>query len=196
MRVFISHNKQDTATARLLATALVQQGVDVWFDEWAIAPGESITGGIEEGLRTSNVLVLVWSAEAAASNWVGTELRAYLRRRVDDDSLRIVPVVLDGTALPVLVADYRGFVLNDANSLPAIAAKITGQPPDIEIAAMLQRRLNQLGEKHLAGDPFPFLVCPMCASRNLKRTSATDYERDEAYYIIECQDCKWGDWTQ
>ena len=114
----------------------------------------------------------------------------------DDDSLRIVPILLDDTPLPVLVADYRGFPISDGISLPDIAAKITGEPPDIEIAAMLQRRLNQLCEKHTAGDPFPYLVCPMCASRNLKRTVATDYERDKSYYIIECKDCGWGDWTQ
>ena len=196
MRVFMSYNKLDKTTARLLAIALVQQGVGIWFDEWGIAPGESITGGIEEGLRTSDVFVLVWSSDAVASNWVGMELRAYLRRRVDDDSLRIVPILLDSTPLPVLVADYKGFVLSGLNSLPDIAAKITGEPPDIEIAALLQQRLNQLGEEHASGDPFPFLVCPMCASRNLKRTYATDYERDKEYYIIKCEDCGWGDWTQ
>jgi len=196
MRVFISHNKQDKTTARLLAIALVQQGADVWFDEWVIKPGESITGGIEEGLRTSNIFVLVWSAHAAASNWVGTELRAFLRRRVDDDSLRIIPILIDDTSLPVLVADYRGFSLSDVISLTDIAVKITGKPPDIEIAAILQQRLNQLGKKYVGKAPFPYLVCPMCASRNLKRTCATDYERDKSYYIIECQDCGWRDWTQ
>jgi hypothetical protein len=196
MQVFISYNKKDKTTARLLAMALVQQGSGVWFDEWHIAPGESITGGIENGLHSSNVFVLVWSAQAATSKWVGTEVRVYLRRRVDDDSLRIVPILLDDTALPVLVADYRGFSINDGISLPDIAAKITGEPPDIEIATMLQRRLNQLCEKHAAEDIFPYMVCPMCASRNLKRTTATDYERDKSYYVIECKDCGWGDWTQ
>jgi hypothetical protein len=104
--------------------------------------------------------------------------------------------MLDSKALPILVADYKGFALSNSTSLPDIAAKITGVPADTEIAALLQRRLNQLGQQHAPGDPFPFLVCPMCASRNLKRTFATDYERDKAYYIIECEDCSWGDWTQ
>jgi len=196
VHAFISYNKHDITAARLLATALVQQGVDVWFDEWSIAPGESLTGGIEEGLKTSDVFVLVWSSHAAASNWVGAELRAYLRRRVDDASLRIVPIMLDPTTLPVLVADYKGFALGESTSLPDIAAKITGEPPDIEIAALLQRRLHELAKVHAPGDPFPHLVCPMCASRSLKRRSATDYERDRTYYIIECGECTWGDWTQ
>lgn len=34
---------------------LVEQGVDVWFDEWELRPGDSIVGGIEEGLSNAGV---------------------------------------------------------------------------------------------------------------------------------------------
>lgn len=39
MRAFISHNKADKATARLIAMSLIEHGEDVWFDEWEIRPG-------------------------------------------------------------------------------------------------------------------------------------------------------------
>ena len=97
MKIFISHNKADKASARALAVLLVEQGVDVWFDEWELCPGDSIVGGIEEGLSNAGVFVLLWSKAAEASNWVGTEVRAFLRRRVDDDGLKIVPLMVDGT---------------------------------------------------------------------------------------------------
>jgi len=61
MNVFISHNKSDKETARFLAIALVEQGANVWFDEWKIRPGDSITGGIEVGLSTADIFVLVWT---------------------------------------------------------------------------------------------------------------------------------------
>lgn len=32
MKAFISHNRADKASARALATLLVEQGEDVWFD--------------------------------------------------------------------------------------------------------------------------------------------------------------------
>ena len=41
MRIFISHNKADLITARAIALLLVEQGLDVWFDEWEIRPGDS-----------------------------------------------------------------------------------------------------------------------------------------------------------
>ena len=197
MNVFISHNKADKETARLLAMALVEQGVNVWFDVWAIRPGESITGGIEKGLSNANVFALVWSINANASNWVGTELRAYLRRRVDDDSLRIVPVMVDDTPLPTLVADYRGFRLGPDTTLDTIAAEITGRPGDIEIARRLQNRLSELTRNHISpDDPLPFIICPRCGSEKLDRSTPIDYDGDEVYYVIECRDCDWTEWTQ
>lgn len=46
-------------------------------------------------------------------------------------------------------------------------------------------------------DPrFGLGLCPGCASRNLKRSTTTDYARDEIYYLIQCLDCGWSDWTQ
>lgn len=197
MNVFLSHNSSDKMPARLLAVALVEQGVNVWFDEWAIRPGDSITGGIETGLLDAGVFVLVWSISAKKSNWVDTEVRAYLRRRVDDKSLRIIPVIIDDTPLPALVADYKGFRITEHTTMEDIAAEITGRPSDTEIARMLQTKLLDLiRDRASSGDPLPFLVCPQCGSSDLKRSEQTDYKRDRSYYIIECNKCRWMDWSE
>lgn len=197
MRAFISHNKADKTTARALATLLVAQGVDVWFDEWEIKPGQSLTGGIEEGLAGSDAFILVWSGLAHASKWVGTEVRAYVRRRVDDETLLVIPIIVDDTALPVLVADYRGFDLSNGTiTLEQVAEQIAGNPGNVELAQILQTKLNTISREATEGDPFGVVVCPSCASANLHRHSATDYARDDVYYLIDCKDCGWSDWTQ
>jgi len=54
--------------ARNFATALAASGESVWFDEWELRPGDSLIGGIEDGLANANVFVIIWSSEAAASN--------------------------------------------------------------------------------------------------------------------------------
>jgi len=41
-----------------------------------------------------------WSAAGPASNRVGTEASAFVRRRFDDGGLRIVPLTTDGTRCP------------------------------------------------------------------------------------------------
>ena len=197
MKVFISHNKADRVTARMLAIALVEQGVDVWFDEWEIRPGDSITGGIEAGISDADVFVLVWSKSASKSNWVDTELRAILRRRVDDATLKIVPVIIDDTPLPALVADYRGFDLKEGMSLESIAAQLTGCAPDIEIARRLQDRLMELTASYASpGDPLPYLICPNCGSGKLERHEAWDEKRGDRYLVITCKDCKWSNGTE
>jgi hypothetical protein len=195
VKAFISHNKADKISSRLLAIALVEQGIGVWFDEWEIRPGDSIIGGLDSGLADSDVFMLVWSAHASGSNWVGTEIRAYLNRRVSDNSLRIIPILLDVTPLPVLVAEYRGFVFSETTP-EQIAMEVAGPKADQEIARLLQNRLLDLTWGRTAdSDPLPYLVCPSCGSTELRRYKAND-ARVDSYYCIECEACKWRDETE
>lgn len=197
MQIFISHNGKQKSQARLLAMALVEHGESVWFDEWTIRPGESLTGSIEDGLSRTDVLVLLWSKEAATSNWVGTELRAYIRRRVDDKSLRIIPIMMDDTPLPTLVADYRGFSSRSNKSLGKIAAQICGAPSEAALVRRLKERINELTYNDQArGDPLPFKRCPECGEDDFDRGSHTDDQRDDIYYVITCKACGWSEWTQ
>ncbi len=61
------------------------------------------------------------------------------------------------------------------------------------------RDLNELLEKKtikspLDGDPLPYKACPKCGSEKLKRQEInTD---DDNYYVIQCSECQWNEWTQ
>jgi predicted RNA-binding Zn-ribbon protein involved in translation (DUF1610 family) len=195
MMVFISHNKEDKSSARLLAMAFIERGVGVWFDEWEIQPGDSIVGGIETGVASANIFILLWSANAARSNWVGTELRAFLHRRVADNGLKIIPVMMDDTPLPLLVGDHLGFRSTEDKSLDEIADKISDCPPDKELVRRLQHRLLDLvGNDSSINDPLPFHVCPECGSSKLKRSTQSNIHG--TYYIVQCEDCKWNEGTE
>jgi len=192
LKVFVSHNKADKSTARLIAMGIVEHGESVWFDEWDIRPGESIVGGIEKGISECDVFVIVWSESAAKSKWVGTELRAIIRRRVDIENLRIVPVLVDETELPSLVADYRGFAISDASNLQEIASEIVGEKLSIDIAQILQKRLHEIADGVLPLDnPLRVLVCPICASKNLDVKKDYDGYSDSQVYFAMCMDCGW-----
>jgi hypothetical protein len=103
-RLFLSHNYRDKEQVRALAAALQVAGGHVWFDVWTLKPGDSVPGSISEGLANFDMFVLVWSRNAAASNWVATELNAALTRQIGTRSCRIVPVRLDDAPLPPLVS--------------------------------------------------------------------------------------------
>lgn len=193
MQVFISHNVANKADARLLASALAQRGSNVWFDEWNIRPGESIAAGIESGLANSDVFVLVWGANAARSNWVGTEIRAYLHRRVADASLRIVPLMLDDTPLPLLVADHLGFKINAPEDFDHVAQELSGQRDDQELAQLLQRRLWELAKAKIPeGSPHKYLVCPQCGSPDVKHMAFFDGYKERMNFAVRClaENCK------
>ena len=88
--VFLSHSAKDKAVVRPLAERLRKDGLKVWFDEWALKPGDSIPAKIEEVLERSRVLVLV-SAQAFDSGW--TQLESDTFRFPDPLNLEAPPPI-------------------------------------------------------------------------------------------------------
>lgn len=110
-KVFISYSRPDTEWARSFAAALQQQGVPVWFDEFEIAPGESLREALESGLRESDVFVTVVNREHPARPNLFFELGAAigLNKRV----VAIVPKDFDVSQLPLEVR-LRKYLLRDS----------------------------------------------------------------------------------
>ncbi len=93
--VFLSHSTKDKPVVRPLAERLRKDGLRVWFDEWAIKPGDSIPAKIEEGLEHSRVLVLCMSANAFGSDWAQLEAGTYRFRDPQNKDRRFIPLRLD-----------------------------------------------------------------------------------------------------
>jgi len=45
------------------------------------------------------------------------------------------------------------------------------------------------------GDPLPYKACPRCGNTDLSR-GMIEGPRDHIYYIIECKECRWSEWTE
>lgn len=110
-KVFISYSEADTEWARSFAAALQQQGVSVWFDQFEIAPGESLRDALESGLRESDIFVAVVNAEHSARPTLFFELGAAIgmNKRV----VAIVPKDFDISQLP-LEFRLRKYLLRDS----------------------------------------------------------------------------------
>jgi len=100
--VFISHSARDADWARSFARALKERGVDVWFDEFDVRPGESLRDALEAGLRNSEVLVALVDAEAPSSPNLFFELGAAIGM-----GKRFVPIVPKDLDPKVLPLDFR-----------------------------------------------------------------------------------------
>src|SRR5829696_2478574 len=93
--VFLSYSSKDKAVVRAIAERLRQDGLQVWFDEWMLKPGDSIPAGIEDGLERSRVLVLCMSANAFGSDWAKLESGMFRFRDPLNKERRFIPLRLD-----------------------------------------------------------------------------------------------------
>ena len=92
--VFISYARATEREASLVAEALRGHGYGVWRDDELPAHG-AFSDVIEERLRAARAVVVVWSAEAAKSQWVRAE--AELARGAGT----LVQLSVDGTLPPL-----------------------------------------------------------------------------------------------
>lgn len=100
-KAFISHTQSDKSVARHLAEQLMAKGVDAWFAEWELQPGDSLIEKIfEEGLKDVAIFVVVLSKASVQSEWVRHELDVAMVQRIAGIT-RIVPAIVDECELPV-----------------------------------------------------------------------------------------------
>lgn len=102
-KVFLSHNSRDRPTVERVAQELRAMKLVPWLYEENVHPGDSIPGEIDKALAEADYFLLFWSKHALNSRWVRAEYDAAIFRRIDQESVLLVPVLLDGTELPPLL---------------------------------------------------------------------------------------------
>lgn len=90
--LFISHATEDKDPfVRPLALALQALGVVLWYDEFSLLLGDSLSGSIDEGLASSRFGLVVISPSFLQKAWPEYELRGLIAREVDEGRV-ILPV--------------------------------------------------------------------------------------------------------
>jgi hypothetical protein len=106
-RLFICHASENKAIARQLASFLENHGAEVWLDQWEIRVGDSIVQKINEGLSSSSHLAILISRDSITKPWVTKELSSALMRQLSGCSTHVLPVLLDDSPIPAILADIR-----------------------------------------------------------------------------------------
>jgi hypothetical protein len=107
VHVFICHASEDKPVVRMLAQFIASHGAAVWLDEWEIKVGDSIIQKVSEGLENASHLVVVLSIHSSTKPWVTKELSAALMRQLGQRSIAVLPLRLDDSPLPTLLADIK-----------------------------------------------------------------------------------------
>ena len=105
--IFVSYGRSTEPDAQRVADALRDAGYSVWRDD-ELPAHRSYGDVIEERLRSAKAVVVLWSAEAARSQWVRAE--ADIAREAGT----LVQVSIDGTIPPlpfnqIQCADLNGW---------------------------------------------------------------------------------------
>lgn len=106
-RLFLSYSSKDLPFADRLATDLSNLGMDLWFDRFQVAVGDSIPGKIAEGLATCDSFLIILSPESVRSNWVFTELNTAIQEKCAGKLDSIYPLLLQKCRIPSLLRHIR-----------------------------------------------------------------------------------------
>ena len=81
--VFISHASEDKdSLVRPLATLLEQLSVKVWYDEFSLKIGDSLSAAIDKGLQDSRYGLVILSKAFLTKRWTDYEYRSLITRQV------------------------------------------------------------------------------------------------------------------
>lgn len=146
--VFLSHSAHDKLVVRALAERLRTAGLRVWFDEWAVKPGDDLDLARERGLAVSSTLVLCLTPAAVEADWITLERSTVLFRNPANLGRRFVPLLLADCDLPDTMLWYKCVDFRQESDsactelLAACWPKPVVEPQQLEPLAVLECRLT------------------------------------------------------
>ncbi|MGB6230576.1 MAG: toll/interleukin-1 receptor domain-containing protein [Litorimonas sp.] len=147
--VFISHAHADKSFARPLAKALQKLGIKVWFDEFELQIGDSLSQSLNKGLALADFDVLVLSKSFFERYWTQSELAALQALEASGKLLSILPVWLDIDQSEILefaplLADRFALRADDPSKVASsIAQRVS---PNTIVQSMLQEKIGDILE--------------------------------------------------
>jgi hypothetical protein len=133
-KIFISYSHEDRQFAQRLANALHNAGEEVWWDQWEVAPGDSLIRKIfEEGLANASAFVVILSPRSVNSRWVREELDVATVQRIEGVT-RLIPVMIEKTEIPtslrsLLWLDMREDVEGGVKKIINAVHGVSSKPP-------------------------------------------------------------------
>ena len=117
-KVFISHAHKDDEAAKELVEKLKVRGVETWFDENELKPGESWEQQIKEALIESKTVVLVLGEGDPSPNVLVEAGMAYGQGK------RVLPVLVGGNANLSMFANLQQVTATGPNGIDNAAEQI------------------------------------------------------------------------
>lgn len=148
--VFICHASEDKdAIARPLAAALLEEHIEVWFDEYSMRVGDSLREAIDRGLAQSDFGIVIVSPAFFTKRWPQRELNGLVAREMAGTRRLVLPVWHGADAALILrhsppLADIAAAQSSDG--LAAVVAQLLRTIRPVESPLVIARgHLAELG---------------------------------------------------
>ncbi|WP_071527246.1 toll/interleukin-1 receptor domain-containing protein [Nodosilinea nodulosa] len=123
---FICHASEDKESfVRPLAKYLLKSGASIFYDEYSIKLGDSLTQKINEGLQSADFAIIVLSEAFFQKNWTQAELQSIFNLHVSS-SLRLIII-------------YHGITNDDVRNIYPLLADIYSANSDKGIEEVVRK---------------------------------------------------------
>ncbi|MGD0949935.1 MAG: toll/interleukin-1 receptor domain-containing protein [Candidatus Binatia bacterium] len=209
--VFISHASEDRDSfVQPFAEALRNLGVSVWYAEFSLHIGDSLSTSIDKGLAASRFGIVVISPHFIQKQWTKYELRGLVNREIEEEDRVILPIWHGVTKEQVLnfsppLAD-KFAIETDRMEAQDVAIRILRQVrPDLyaqhprshleqlasgEALRVLQEEIERTREElKAARQDLSEYRCPSCAAALSIRIDAPADPEQKHWDVRECFEC-------
>ena len=114
MSLFISYSTKDIEYARAVQRLAINSGNRAYLADNSLTPGQQLDRSIIDSIRGADMLVLVWSKNAHASDWVRDEVGVAIGA-----GKAVLPIALDSdNPMPAFIRNVKYI---DATSSPFVS---------------------------------------------------------------------------
>ena len=154
-KVFISYSTHDLNSVTELHQSLNGTGVEVFVAEHSVVASEPLSDRISSAITACDLFILLWSANARASDWVPQEIgKAHSLNKT------ILPLVLDdGLALPGFISGLKYLpVFRDRQAAMAQAQELVLKAFQAKQAAAVRQKEQETARNLLVLGGLVFLL--------------------------------------
>ncbi|MGE8467859.1 MAG: TIR domain-containing protein, partial [Pseudomonas putida] len=106
MRIFVSYSHQDKLIVDVIVDRLKLAGHEIWIDHLKLRPGDNISRKVEEGIGSSDAVLVVVSANSLSSKWVQQEFSSLALSEISKRASRVIPILIDASSVPSYLSSY------------------------------------------------------------------------------------------
>ena len=104
-KVFVSYSSKDRGFVEQLVRDLHANGIQLWYDQWEMLPGDLLTDKIGTAIMDNDFFIVVLTRNSVASEWVRRELGVALQREFQERRVRVVPLLAEKCDIPAFLSN-------------------------------------------------------------------------------------------